>query len=443
MAIQLSDHFNYTKLIRFTMPSVLMMLFVSIYGVVDGFFVSNIVGKTAFASVNLIMPFLQVLGGVGAMLGVGGSALVAKTLGEGKKKKAREYFTMMIYLMAGTGVLFSTLGIIFMEPVSYLLGATDEMINDCVLYGRTTLIFNIALHAQYTFQSYLIVAEKPKLGLLVTVLAGCTNMVLDALFMVVFDWGITGAALATGLSQVVGGIIPFMWFLSKNNLSDLRFTKTRFEIRPMLKACGNGASEMLTSISGSITGMLYNLQLMKYAGKDGVAAYGVVMYAAFIFIAVFAGFCNGSSPIMGYHFGAQNHKEMKSLMKKSLKILCISGVALTTLAIALSGVIADIFVGYDENLCVLTTRAFIICAFPFLIMGINIYTSSLFTALNNGVVSAAISFARSLFLPLVSIIVLPLIFKLDGVWYSLLASEVLGVFVSIGFLIANRKKYNY
>ena len=443
MAIKISDHFNYTRLIRFTLPSIAMMLFISIYGVVDGFFVSNVVGKTAFASVNLIMPFLQVLGGVGAMLGVGGSALVAKTLGEGKKQKAGQYFTMMIYLMVGTGILFSVLGIVFMRPVSYLLGATDTMIEDCVIYGRTTLLFNIALHAQYTFQSYLIVAGKPKLGLFATILAGVTNMVFDAVFMVVFDMGIAGAAVATGLSQVVGGVIPFVWFMSKKNQSDLHFTKTAFEIKPMLKACGNGASEMLTSVSGAITGMLYNLQLVKHAGEDGVAAYGVVMYAAFVFIAVFLGFCNGSSPVMGYHYGAQNHAEMKSLMKKSIVVLGISGFAMTAIATAFSGVISEIFVGYDRELCSITTRAFVICAFPFLIMGINIYASSLFTALNNGTISALISFARSLLLPVICITALPLVFKLDGVWYSLLVSEIIGFFVSCGFIIANKKRYNY
>ena len=443
MNIQLSDHFTYNKLIRFTLPSIGMMMFTSIYGMVDGFFISNFVSKTAFASVNLIIPYLQILGGVGAMLGVGGSALTAKTLGEGKIQKAREYFTMMFLLMLGAGVLFTVLGILFLRPMSYVFGANDNMIESCMIYGTTCLAFNTILLMQYGFQSYLIVAEKPKLGLLIIIAAGCTNMVLDYLFMAVFDMGIFGAALATGLSQCVGGFLPAAWFLSKRNTSALRFTKTRFEIRPMLLACANGSSEMLSSVSASITGILYNRQLMQYAGEDGVAAYGVVMYGAFIFIAIYEGYSSGSSPIMGYHYGAQNHPEMKNVLRKSLTLLSCAALVLTTIAMLFAGNIASLFVGYDAELLTLTTRAFRICAIPFLFMWFNMYASSFFTALNNGAVSAAISFLRALVLPIVCILVLPLLWKLDGVWMSLVASELIGVIASLAFLLGMRKKYGY
>ena len=443
MEIQLSDHFTYKKLLRFTLPSIVMMLFTSIYGVVDGFFVSNLVGKSAFASLNLIMPFLQILGGMGAMLGVGGSALVAKTLGEGDTKRAGRYFTMMIWLMVIIGILGSTLGIIFIRPVAYLLGATDALIEDCVIYGRIILLFNTAMLAQYTFQSYLIVAEKPQLGLIITVLAGCANMIGDFLFMALFPMGIAGAALATGLSQCVGGIIPAVWFLTKKNRSPLRFTKTKFEFRPMIKSCTNGASEMMTSVSGSITGMLYNHQLMRYDPVNGVAAYGVVMYAAWMFIAIYMGFCSGSAPVMGYHYGAQNHKEMRNVLKKSLTILTVGGVTLTTLAILLAKPIAMLFVGYDAELMSITTYAFVICALPFLFMWLNLYTSSFFTALNNGGVSATVSFIRALILPSVCILIIPYFFGLDGVWYALLTSELLGTVVSVSFLVGMRRKYHY
>lgn len=441
--IQLSDHFTYSRLIRFTLPSICMMIFTSIYGMVDGFFISNIVGKTAFASVNLIIPFLQILGGVGAMLGVGGSALVAKTLGEGDIPKARRYFTMMMYLMLGTSIFFTVVGIAILRPVAYLFGATDAMIGNVMTYGTICLLFNTALQAQYTFQSYLIVAEKPKLALGVVIAAGVSNMIMDYVFMAVIPMGVAGAALATGLSQCVAGIIPLVWFLSRKNQSALRFTKTNFEIRPMLLACGNGASEMMSSVSASVTGILYNLQLMKYAGEDGVAAYGVVMYAAFIFLGVFNGYSQGSSPIMGYHYGAQNHKEMKNVLKRSLIMLGSAAVVLTTLAMLLAHPLASIFVGYDAKLLDMTTHAFIICATPFLVMWFNMYTSCFFTALNDGAVSAAISFMRALVLPVICIIVMPMIWKLDGVWYSLAGSEILGVFVSLAFLLGKRKKYNY
>lgn len=443
MKIQLSDHFGYKRLLRFTIPSVAMMLFMSIYGVVDALFVSNFVGKTAFASVNLIMPFIQILSGVGAMLGVGGSALVAKTLGEKEEHKASRYFTMMMYLLGFVGIVFTALGVIFIRPVSYLLGATDAMIGDCVLYGRTVLMFSLFMHMQYQFQSYLVVAEKPTFGLVVTVSAGVTNMILDALFVAVFKWGIVGAAVATGLSQCVGGLIPFFWFLSKRNHSAIHFTKTKLEIKPVFKACVNGASEMLSSVSGSIIGMFYNLQLVKFAGETGVAAYGVVMYASFVFIAVLMGYSNGSSPIVGYHFGAQNHAEMKNLLKKSLTIMLTVGTGMTIVALALSKAVAKIFVGYDAELFDMTVHGFRICVFAFIIMGVGIYTSSFFTALNDGVVSLEISTLRSLIFPIITVNLLPLLFKLDGVWYSLLVSEILSVIASAIFLLVKKKKYKY
>ncbi len=443
MNIQLSDHFTYGKLIRFTLPSVVIMIFTSIYGMVDGFFVSNFVGKTAFASVNLIIPYLQVIGGVGAMLGVGGSALTAKTIGEGDILKARRFFTMMMYLMVVSGVLFTAIGILLLRPVAYLFGATDAMIGDIVAYGTVCLLFNTALQAQYTFQNYLIVAERPKLALGVVIAAGVTNMVLDWFFMAILKMGVIGAALATGISQCVAGVIPLVWFLSKKNTSVLRFAATRFELVPMIKACVNGSSEMLSSVSGSITGILYNMKLMEYAGEDGVAAYGVVMYGAFIFIGIYVGYSTGSSPIMGYHYGAKNHKEMKNVLKKSLTMLGGVAIVLTVGAMLLAGTIAEIFVGYDVELCAMTARAFRICAIPFLVMWFNMYASSFFTALNNGVVSAVISFVRALVFPVACIILLPMLWKLDGVWMSLVISEMASVIVSAALMLYYRKRYNY
>lgn len=441
--IQLSDHFTSGRLLRFTAPSIGMMLFTSIYGVVDGFFVSNYVGKTAFAAVNLIIPYLMIIGGVGAMLGVGGSALVAKTLGEGDGHRASRYFTMMIELMVISSVALAVLGIAILRPVGFLFGATEHMIGDVVTYGTVCLLFSLGMHAQYTMQSYLIVAEQPKLALYIVVAAGVSNMILDFLFMAVLRLGVVGAALATGLSQCVGGILPVLWFASKRNRSSLHFARTKLELRPILHACGNGLSEMLSSVSGSITGILYNWQLMRHAGEDGVAAYGVVMYAAFVFISVFAGYSQGSSPIMGYHFGAQNHPEMKNVLKRSLSLLAGAALILTTAAILLARPISTFFVGYDKKLLDMTSRAFMICATPFLIMWFDIYTSSFFTALNDGPVSAAISFMRALVLPVICILVMPALWKLDGVWYSLVASEVLSVAVSLFFLLGKRKKYGY
>lgn len=443
MKIQLSDHFNYGKLIRFTLPSILMMIFTSIYGMVDGYFISQYVGKTAFASANLIIPYLQILGGVGAMLGTGGSALVAKTLGEGKIQKAREYFTMMVKLMIIAGIFFTIVGIAFLKPMAYVFGATDHMIDDCMVYGVVCLLFNTFLMLQYGFQSYLIVAEKPKFGLVVTIVAGCTNMVLDYVCVKMLNMGIMGAALATGISQCVGSIVPIIWLISKKNTSPLRLVKTRFEMVPIGKACVNGLSEMLSIVSASLTGILYNLQLMKYAGENGVAAYGVVMYGAFIFIGIYAGYSQGSSPIMSYHYGAGNHKEMKNVLKKSLKMLAGTAVVLTVVAIALAGSISYIFVGYDKELLEMTTKAFRICSIPFLVMWFNMYASSFFTALNDGMVSAVISFMRALVLPILCIFTLPLMWQVNGVWMSLVVSEFVGVIVSLAFMIGKKKTYQY
>lgn len=442
MQIRLSDHFTYKKLLRFCLSPIIMMVFTSIYGVVDGLFVSNCMGKIPFAAVNLIMPFIMILGCIGFMIGTGGSALVAKTLGEGDGKKANEYFTMMVRFTLILGILSSGLAMIFMKPISYMLGATDEMINYCVIYGCITLAFNTSFMLQNVFQTFLATAEKPKLGLIVTVTSGVTNMVLDALFIAVFNWGVAGAAIATGLSQCVGGLLPLIYFLRPND-SLLRLVKTRLDCRALLKACINGSSELMSSISASFVSMLYNFQLMKYANENGVAAYGVLMYIQFIFVAVYIGYTIGTSPIVAYHYGARNHGELKSLLRKSFVIMGISGIVMMILALMLSSPLAKIFVGYDAELYAMTKHAFRLFSISFLLSGFNIFSSSFFTALNNGGVSAAISFLRTLLFQTASVLLLPLIFDLDGIWWAVSASELFAFVISVLFLFGNREKYRY
>ena len=419
-----------------------MMVFTSIYGVVDGLFVSNYAGKTAFAAINLVMPFIMVLGGMGFMIGTGGTALVAKVLGEGEKEEANRYFSMMVLVTLLLGVALSVVGVIFMRPVSRLLGATEAMMDDCVLYGRIVIAFTFTFMLQNVFQSFLIVAEKPKLGLGVTVAAGVTNLVLDALFVGGFGWGIAGAAVATGLSQCVGGILPLIYFLRPNN-SLLRLCKTRLELRPILKACGNGSSELMSNISSSFVSMLYNFQLLRFAGEDGVSDYGVLMYVLFIFVAIYVGYAVGSAPIVGFHYGAKNHNELKNLLRKSTLLMASSGVVLTILAMALAGPLAKIFVGYDQGLYDLTRHAFRVFAYSFLLAGFNIFASSFFTALNNGVVSAAISFLRTLIFQTASVLLLPLVLGVDGVWWAIFAAEVFASLISVAFLFAKRERYHY
>lgn len=440
--IRLSDHFTYKKLFRFTLPSIVMMVFTSVYGVVDGFFVSNFAGKTSFAAVNLVMPFVMILGGMGFMIGTGGTALVSRILGEGNRDRANRYFSMMIYLTLLLGTVLSAAGIVFMRPVSSFLGATEEMLEDCVLYGRIVTGFTTAFMLQNVFQSFFIAAEKPKLGLAVTVAAGLTNMVLDAVFVGALGWGVAGAAAATGLSQCVGGVCPLIYFMRPNG-SLLRLTGTRLQIRPLLQACGNGSSELMNNVASSLVSMIYNFQLLKYIGEDGVSAYGVLMYVQFIFVGVFLGYAIGSAPVVSYHYGAGNHDELKNMLKKSILLMLGAGVLMAALAYLLSEPLARLFVGYDSSLRDLTAHAFRLFAFSFLLAGLNIYASSFFTALNNGAVSAAISFLRTLIFQTSSVLLLPLVFGIDGIWWAITVAEACACVLSAVFLIAKRKRYRY
>lgn len=442
MNIRLSDHFSYSKLIRFTLPTIAMMIFTSIYGVVDGVFVSNCVGSDAFAAVNLIMPVIMILGSTGFMIGTGGSAIVSKTLGEKKLEKASEYFSMLIYLCIVSGVILSAIGIIFIKPITGLLGATGDIANNCIIYGRTVFFMMTGLFLQNAFQSFLVVAEKPKLGLAVTLLAGFTNMFLDFLFVYVLRLGVLGAAVATGISQFVGAIIPVIYFASgKNNILHLK--KCRFNKDIIIKTCINGSSEMVTNMSMSLVNMLYNMQLMKYIGTNGVVAYGIIMYVGFIFSGTYIGYSLGSAPVISYHYGAGNKKELKSLFKHSIILLVISSVIMTLLAEVLAKYLAGIFVSYDTELLELTTTAIRIYSVSYLISELNIFASSFFTALNNGFVSAAISFLRMFLFQIIMILLLPVIIGINGIWIAVTAAEALALVVSVIFVIINCKKYGY
>lgn len=442
MKIQLSEHFSYKKLLRFTLPSIIMMIFTSIYSVVDGFFVSNFAGKTPFAAVNFIMPFLMILGAFGFMFGTGGSALISKTMGEGDKERAKRLFSLFIYVSAGCGVVVAAAGIIFIRPVAAFLGAEGTMLDDCVRYGRIILIALPAYMLQFEFQSFFVTAEKPHLGLGVTIAAGVTNMILDALLVAVFSLGLVGAAAATAISQCVGGIIPLIYFLCPNS-STLRLTRTKFDGKALFKACTNGVSELMSNISMSIVGMHYNMQLIKYAGENGVAAYGVLMYVNFIFLAAFIGYSVGTAPIIGYNYGSGNQNELKNLLKKSLWFIGIFSVVMVAAAEGLARPLASMFVGYDSELFEMTLRGFIIYSFSFLFSGIAIFGSSFFTALNDGLISALISFLRTLVFQAAAVLFFPLIWGIDGIWMSIVAAELMAVGVTVMFLLTKRKKYHY
>lgn len=444
MQIQLSDHFTYRKLARFTLPSIAMMIFTSIYSVVDGFFVSNFAGKTAFTAINLIMPVLMILGTVGFMFGTGGTALVAKTYGEGDKERANRYFSLFVYFAFGAGVVLAMLGIIFIRPISELLGAEGALLRDCVRYSIIILAALPFFVLQIMFQSFFIAAEKPNLGLIVTISSGVTNMVLDAVLVPLLpqDLKLIGAALATAFAQAVGGIVPLVYFFRKNS-SFLRLGKTVYDGKAILKACTNGSSEFMSNISMSVVGILYNAQLMKHAGENGIAAYGVMMYVSMIFAAIFIGYSIGSAPVISYHDGAKNYPELKGLLKKSLVIIGLSGVGMVILGILLAAPLSKIFVGYDAELYEMTLSGFKIFALSFGFMGFGIFASGFFTALNDGLTSALISFLRTMVFQCIAIVILPAVFGINGVWISVVVAEMMSVVLGGSFMICKRKKYHY
>lgn len=440
--MQLSEHFTYRKLLRFTGPTIVMMIFTSIYGIVDGLFVSNFVGKTAFAAVNLILPYPMMLAALGFMIGSGGSALVSKTMGEGDGERANRLFSLLVYVTLIAGTAICILGIFLTPQVAMLLGAQGEMLEICVLYGRIYLAAMPLFMLQYVFQSFFVAAEKPKLGLAVTVVAGVANMVLDALFMAVFHWGVAGAALATAISQALGGGLPLIYFLLPNH-SRLRLGKASLDGRALVQTCANGSSELMSNISSNIVNILFNYQLMRFAGEDGVSAYGVIMYCNFIFTSVFLGYATGSAPIVSFQYGAGNTAELKSLLKKSVAIIGLMSLVLTGLAEVLAFPLARVFVGYDAGLLALTYRAFQIYSVMFLFCGFNIYGSSFFTALNNGPVSAAISFLRTLVFQTGCVVLLPMLWGIDGIWMSVIAAELLSFLVTVFCIFRYRNRYHY
>ncbi len=442
MKIQLSDHFTFQRLLRFVLPSIIMMVFASIYSVVDGLFVSNYVGKDAYTALNLIWPLLMGMGALGFMIGSGGSAIVSKTLGEGKPTEAKQYFSMLVYVTIIGGIILAALGLIFIRPIAIWMGATETLLPYCITYASILLVSLTFFMLQNVFQSLFVAAEKPKLGLFVMIAAGITNMILDYVFIVPLNWGLAGAAIATAISQLVGGLFPILYF-SRPNKSLLRLTKPFFQLNILLKACGNGSSELMTNLSSAIVNILYNLQLMKLAGANGVAAFGTIMYVYFIFIAIFIGYSIGSAPIISYHYGAGNHKELQNLFRKSMILMGVFGVVLVILAELLAAPLSKLFVGYDAELYELTCHAFRFYACSFLVTGFNIFGSAFFTALNNGVISALISFLRTLLFQVAMIYLLPLLFDLDGMWMAVTAAEILSLAVTIVFFITQRKNYHY
>lgn len=441
--ISISDKFTFGRLLRFAAPSIIMVIFTSLYGIVDGLFVSNFAGDDAFAAINLFMPLFYILGSAGFLLGSGGCAFIAKLFGEQREGEARRHFTGLTLLATGTGALFTCVITPFMPQIATLLGADENTHAYCVTYGYIMLGGLVPFLLQSYFQYFFAVADRPKTGLIITVAAGMTNVIGDFLLIFVFDLGVIGAAVATIVGAAVGGIIPLVYFLIKRD-GRLFLSKPSFKPRDMGAVCVNGSSEMVTNISVSTVSVIYNLQLLKYIGDNsGVIAYGVIMYVSFIFIGCFLGFSVGTAPIIGYNYGAQNTDELKNVFKKSMLFYVIAAVVMTVLSEALATPLAYIFVGHDKKLLELSAHALRLFSFSFLISGFNIYASALFTALNNGVLSAVISISRTLVLQIGAVFIMPLIFDIDGIWSATIAAELLTFAVSAIIVLAQRKKYMY
>ena len=442
MRIKLSDHFTLARLVRFVIPSIAMMMFISVYGVVDGYFVSNFTGKTEFAAVNLIWPFPMMLGAFGFMIGTGGSALVSIRFGQGEHKRANEIFSMLVKVTIIFGAILSALGFIFTEQIAVLLGAGGDLLEPAVTYGRILFVSLVPFMLQNVFQSFLVTAEKPTFGLITTVMAGLTNIIMDYILVGLFRYGVVGAALATALSQLVGALIPFVYFLRKNT-SLLRFGPSKLDLTALFHTCTNGSSELMTNVSLSLVNMLYNARLMAYAQENGVAAYGVIMYVNFIFVSVFIGYSIGTAPIIGYNHGAKNNKELRNVYRKSLTFNVLAGILMCIFAILLASPLAMLFTSYDTALMEMTKRGFMIYSLSFIVAGVNIYASSFFTALGNGLVSAIISFMRTLLFQVLAVLILPTLFGIDGIWFSVFAAELCALAVTSIFLIRNKNKYGY
>lgn len=442
MKIQLSEHFTYSKLLRFTFPSIIMMIFTSIYSVIDGLFVSNFAGKTALAAINIIYPFIMAVGALGFMMGTGGSALVGRLLGEGEKEKANKTFSLIVYTTAIAGLLLSALAFLLVPTVSRLFGASGQLLDYCILYGRICFLSMPCFMLQNVFQCFFITAEKPRLGLDVVLSAGITNMVLDFLFVAVFGLGLKGAAIATVCGEIIGGLVPILYFAGRNH-SLLRLGRTSFDAGSILKTCTNGSSELMTELSSSVVTVLYNTQLMKIARENGVAAYSTIMYVNFIFVAIFLGYSLGSAPIISFHYGAGNHDELKNMCQKSLRLIAVWGIGMTIISHIFALPFARFFVGYDSELLAMTIHGFRIYAFVYLLNGFNIFGSSFFTALNNGMVSATISLLRTLVFEVICILLLPVFFGIDGIWSAVLVAEALALCVTSFFLITKRSRYHY
>lgn len=439
----LGGHYGARRLFISSLPLIGMMVLISIYSIVDGLFVSNLVGTTAFAALNLIWPAIGLVGALGLMVGTGGAALVSKTLGEGDEPRANRYFSMFVEFILLLSVVLAVPLLVWMEPLAVAIGAEGEMVRQCAIYGRICAAGMPAFMMQMGIQPFFMVAGRPRMGTWISLVSGLLNIGLDALFIIVCGWGLAGAAAGSMLACCFGGFYPLWYFSSRFNRSSLAFKATGFEFGPLAKACSNGLSEFVGNISFNIVSMCYNWQLMRFYGENGVAAYSVILYLGFIFVAVYSGYNMTVTPLVGFNFGAGNKRELRSLLRHSLTLMLVLGVLLAGTAELLAGPAARLFVGYDSELTALTVHATRLYAPSFLITGLTLFVSAWFTGLNNGPVSALASFSRTFVFELSCVFLLPVLLGVNGIWLSAPAAEILSLFLGAALLLRFRSRYGY
>ena len=445
----LNKHWTKFQLLKYAFPSIVMMFTISVYEIIDGFFISNFIDSTSFAAVNLVFPFLMILASFGMMIGSGSSAIIANKMGENKPQVANRYFSMFVYFLIICGILLSVIGIFVTKPVVILLGAEDYLLDVATYYGLMSLISMPAYILQTAFLTFYNTAGKPKMGLITAIISGVTIFVLDFVFVAILNFGINGILIATITTEYVSAIIPICYFARKKNKSLLRFVgpKEAFKnqnpssIALILKSCLNGSSEAVQEIAASLVILLCMFQINKFIGEDGLVAYGIIDYAWIVFNSFYLGFAVAVAPLMSYQQGADNRAEMKNLLKCGLTIIIIASIVSFALSILLAPVIAGVFVSYDPHLAEYSVYAFRIYSISFLFAGISIYGSSVFTSLGDGLTSALIAFLRTLVFEAAALLILPEIIGSDGIWFAIGFAEVLATILTIVFLCVKRKKF--
>lgn len=414
-------------LLKFAAPSIVMMVFMSLYTIVDGIFVSRFLGSNALSSLNIVYPVISVAIALSTMLGTGGSAIISKYLGEGKNERAREALTQFVVLTLLLSFVLLILSEMFLTPISRLLGASDVLLADCRLYLGASMLFAPACMLQAVFQSFLVTAGRPGLGLLLMTGAGICNMILDYVLIVPCQMGIAGAALATGIGQCIPAVCGLCFFLFTRQ--DLRFCRFTFSAKEILDACYNGSSEMVSQLSNAVITFLFNIVMMSLAGEHGVAAITILLYGQFLFNAVYLGFSIGISPVIGFQYGAGDRTKLRKIYRISFLSVAISSVVIVAAAICFSPTIVAIFTK-DQRTFELASVGFRLFAVNFLFSGINITSSGFFTALSNGKVSALISFSRTLVFIVISLLILPRILGITGAWIAIPVAEFLTLLIS-------------